>query len=148
MPPVAHGQPEAFLHSLRNLRRQRDHYSRFLRGLFLHKHSLLTNHSTRLFAVSQITQQLIGALYAVEAGPLSKPGQVLFHTLLNHLFDEAFEAIQVVKQAFLDAGLEHQDEQLTTGLTGALLEARRAYRETRTEQPSPQPSPIGRGSKK
>lgn len=132
MPPAAHGPPEAFLHSLRNLHRQRDQYGRFLRGLFLHKHPLLTNHSTRLFAVSQITQQLIGALYAVEAGPLDKPGQALFHTLLNTLFDEAFEAIQVVKQAFLDAGLEHQDEQPTAGLTGALLEARRAYRETST----------------
>ena len=127
MPGSSHGQPEAFFTSLRNLQRQRDQYSRFLRGLFLHKHSLLTNNSTQLFAVGQATQQLLGALYTAEVAQSRKQDQAIFHALLNELFDEAFDAVQIVKQAFLDAGLEHQDEQLTAGLTGALLEAKRAY---------------------
>ena len=132
MPLSAHGQPESFLTSLQNLRRQRDQYSRFLRGLFLHKHSLLTDHSAQLFAVSQITQQLIGALYIVETHKVAdNAGRAFFHTLMDGLFDEAFDAIQIVKQAFLDAGLEQRNEQLTAGLTGTLLEIRRTYQETR-----------------
>ena len=132
MPLSAHGQPESFLTSLQNLRRQRDQYSRFLRGLFLHKHSLLTDHSAQLFAVSQITQQLIGALYIVETHKVADNAErALFHALMDGLFDEAFDAIQIVKQAFLDAGLEQRNEQLTAGLTGTLLEIRRTYQEAR-----------------
>ena len=126
---AAHGQSEAFLTSLQNLRRQRDQYSRFLRGLFLHKHSLLTHHSAQLFAVSQITHQLIGALYIVETHQAADNArQAFFHALITSLFDEAFDAIQVVKQAFLDAGLEQDDGPLTAGLTGALLGAATAFR--------------------
>ncbi len=137
MPLSAHGQPESFLTSPQNLRRQRDQYSRFLRGLFLHKHSLLTDHSAQLFAVSQITQQLIGALSIVETHKAADNAQrALFHTLMDGLFDEAFDAIQIVKQAFLDAGLEQRNEQLTAGLTGALLEIRRTYQETRDKRVS------------
>ncbi len=132
MPLSAHGKPESFLASLQNLRRQSDQYSRFLRGLFLHKHSLLTNHFAQLFAVNQITQQLIGALYIVETCKAAGNAErALFHALMDGLFDEAFDAIQIVKQAFLDAGLEQRNEQLTAGLTGTLLEIRRTYQETR-----------------
>ncbi len=132
MPLCAHGQPEPFLASLQNLRRQCDQYGLFLHGLFLPKHSLLTNHSAQLFAVSQITQQLIGALYIVETHKVADNAErAFFHTLMDGLFDEAFDAIQIVKQAFLDAGLEQRNEQLTAGLTGALLEIRRTYQETR-----------------
>ena len=130
MPLAAHGQPAAFFTSLQNLRRQRDQYSRFLRGLFLHKHSLLTNHSAQLFAVSEITQQLIGALYILETHQAAdNAGRALFRALITSLFDEAFDAIQVAKQAFLDAGLEQSDRPLTAGLTGALVGARRAFQE-------------------
>jgi hypothetical protein len=98
MPLAAHGQPAAFFTSLQNLRRQRDQYSRFLRGLFLHKHSLLTNRSAQLFAVSEITLQLIGALYILEThNAADYARQSLFRALITSLFDEAFDAIQVVK---------------------------------------------------
>lgn len=115
-----------FLKSLQMLQNHREQYCRFLRSLFLHKHSLLKDNSSQLFALSQVTKQLIGALYAFEHPKREQPEDTLFNEV-EQLFNDAFDAVQIVKQAFVDASFEQQNVSLATGLTGALLRTRRSY---------------------
>ena len=127
MSKIQQTRADNFLKSLQTLQSHREQYCHFLRALFLHKHSLLKDRSSQLFTLSQVTKQLIGALYAFEHRECQTQEDTLFAEVLEQLFNEAFDAVQIVKQTFVDARFEQENVSLATGLTGALLQTKRSY---------------------
>ncbi len=127
MSKIQQTRSDNFLKSLQTLQSHREQYCHFLRALFLHKHSLLKDRSSQLFTLSQVTKQLIGTLYAFERRERQTQEDTLFTEVLEQLFNEAFDAVQIVKQTFVDARFEQENVSLATGLTGALLQTKRSY---------------------